>query len=97
MSVTIWRYKIDKPRDVLPLPPDGIEQSRKARVRLEGWDHKTEITVDFTSQDSDEYIVSKAASKSGFEWKWPWWKRSANRKLAYLKKNRKQLFLEEEV
>lgn len=88
MSVTIWSYRIDKPRNIEPLPPDGIERPRVARVHIRGWDHDTKIDVTFTSQDSDTWIVCKAVAMSGFLWKWPWWKRSANRKLAYLKEGK---------
>lgn len=66
-----------------------------ATVFIRGWNYDDKIPVKFDSRDSNEFIACKAASMSEVDWKWPWWKFSANRKLKYLKKNGgKQLWLE---
>jgi hypothetical protein len=43
--------------------------------------------VPITNVDSEEWIVSKAAVLSQANWQWPWWRRSARRKLAYLRRH----------
>lgn len=62
----------------------------KATVFIQGRNASTKTFVEFESSDSDVWLVCKAAVKSGIDWKWPWWRRSANRKLAYLKREAQQ-------
>ena len=52
-----------------------------------GWSVAWVDNVPMSRDDSDLFIVCKAMVMSGSDWRWPWWRRTANRKLAYLKKN----------
>lgn len=65
-------------------------------IHGEGVDSNTK-DVPINVLDTEERIVCKAAVLSQANWKWPWWRFSANRKLRYLKKYKeeKQLFLEQ--
>jgi hypothetical protein len=86
MTVKILGYSIRNRRFVGNTFEESC-QNGTATVHIRGWDHDTKVDVRITTHDSDIYIVCKAAARSGIDWEWPWWRRSANRKLKYLKKN----------